>query len=245
MEIAKVIVTGNEARAIETERITAGMRGATIRVEYADPMWNSLRKSVVFSGVTTKGFLHDGEIVEVPPEVVTRAGGILKFGVCGTDASGFVVIPTIWAEIGPIIAGVPTEFNQPGGNGPSLWMQILGMIGDLKALNTEARDNLVNAVNEVLEKAGAGGGGGAGVTFTPQLSADGWLSWTNDGGLDNPAPVNIMGPAGPEGPVGPQGDKGEPGKTPVKGTDYFTDADKAELVNSVLAALPTWTGGSY
>lgn len=43
-------------------------------------------------------------------------------------------------------------------------------------------------------------------------------------------------------PYGPKGDKGD---KPVKGTDYFTQADKAEMVNAVLAALPTWTGGSY
>lgn len=41
------------------------------------------------------------------------------------------------------------------------------------------------------------------------------------------------------------GKTGAPGKAPVKGVDYFTDTDKAEMVNSVLAALPTWTGGSY
>lgn len=53
------------------------------------------------------------------------------------------------------------------------------------------------------------------------------------------------GATGPEGPAGQNGSNGKDGKTPVKGTDYFTDADKAEMVNSVLAALPTWTGGSY
>lgn len=41
------------------------------------------------------------------------------------------------------------------------------------------------------------------------------------------------------------GKTGAPGKTPEKGTDYFTVADKAEMVNSVLSALPTWNGGSY
>lgn len=35
------------------------------------------------------------------------------------------------------------------------------------------------------------------------------------------------------------------GLKPVKGTDYWTAADKAEIVNDTLAALPTWTGGSY
>lgn len=51
--------------------------------------------------------------------------------------------------------------------------------------------------------------------------------------------------------VGLKGDKGDTGAagadgyTPVKGTDYWTEADKAEIVNDTLAALPTWTGGSY
>ena len=44
---------------------------------------------------------------------------------------------------------------------------------------------------------------------------------------------------------GDKGDPGVPGKTPVKGTDYWTAADKAEIVADTLAALPTWTGGSY
>lgn len=35
------------------------------------------------------------------------------------------------------------------------------------------------------------------------------------------------------------------GYTPQKNVDYFTEADKQELVNNVLSALPTWTGGSY
>ena len=45
--------------------------------------------------------------------------------------------------------------------------------------------------------------------------------------------------------VGLKGDKGDKGDTPVKGIDYWTAADKAEIVNDTLAALPKWTGGSY
>ena len=47
---------------------------------------------------------------------------------------------------------------------------------------------------------------------------------------------------------GAKGDKGDPGSdgyTPVRGTDYWTAADKAKIVADTLAALPTWTGGSY
>lgn len=44
---------------------------------------------------------------------------------------------------------------------------------------------------------------------------------------------------------GPKGDPGVPGKTPVKGMDYWTAADKQEIVNSVIAALPDGTEVSY
>ena len=44
---------------------------------------------------------------------------------------------------------------------------------------------------------------------------------------------------------GAPGADGEDGRTPVKGTDYWTSADKQEIVQDVLNALPTWTGGSY
>ena len=35
--------------------------------------------------------------------------------------------------------------------------------------------------------------------------------------------------------------KGEPGKTPVKGVDYYTSADKQALVSEIKADLPTGT----
>lgn len=50
---------------------------------------------------------------------------------------------------------------------------------------------------------------------------------------------------GLKGDTGAPGAPGADGKTPIKGTDYWTAADKAEIVADTLAALPTWTGGSY
>lgn len=38
--------------------------------------------------------------------------------------------------------------------------------------------------------------GADGTTFTPSVSAEGVISWTNDGGKTNPQSVNIKGPAG-------------------------------------------------
>ena len=36
-----------------------------------------------------------------------------------------------------------------------------------------------------------------------------------------------------------KGDPGTNGTTPVKGVDYYTDADKQEMVQLVLAAIPS------
>lgn len=78
--------------------------------------------------------------------------------------------------------------------------------------------------------------GDDGVTFTPTVDEEGNLSWTNNGGLENPETINLRGP---------KGDKGEPGHTPVKGVDYFTDEDKAELVGAVLTTLPDASDVSF
>ena len=48
-----------------------------------------------------------------------------------------------------------------------------------------------------------------------------------------------------KGENGVDGHPGADGYTPVKGKDYFTEADKNELVNAVLAALPAAEGVSY
>ena len=55
------------------------------------------------------------------------------------------------------------------------------------------------------------GQGVNGTTYTPSVSAAGVISWTNDGGKNNPEPVNIKGPKGDTGPQGAPGKDGEQG----------------------------------
>ena len=57
--------------------------------------------------------------------------------------------------------------------------------------------------------------------------------------------TGLQGPRGETGPQGPQGDTGEAGYTPVKGVDYFTDAEKGEMIQAVLDALPAAEGANY
>lgn len=99
----------------------------------------------------------------------------------------------------------------------------------------------ITAKQGLRGKAGVGNViyGKDGVTYFPSVDSEGNLSWTNDGDLENPATVNM------KGPQGIQGEQGEPGYTPVKGVDYYTDSDKTELVNAVLAALPDASNVSF
>lgn len=69
--------------------------------------------------------------------------------------------------------------------------------------------------------------GGKEAVFVPAVSEDGIISWSNDAGLPNPEPVSI---------------RGADGYTPVKGTDYWTEADKGEMVAEVISALPVYNG---
>lgn len=68
-----------------------------------------------------------------------------------------------------------------------------------------------------------GPAGADGTTYTPHVSEAGVLSWTNDSGKSDPAPVNIKGPAGADGAAG------RDGYTPVRGTDYWTADDIADI----------------
>lgn len=140
--------------------------------------------------------------------------------------------------------------------------RILAMIGDLSLLETEARSDLVSAINEAAAKDGGAGNGGADGEDGVGIESVEQTTTSNASGGKNVITITLtdgttstftvyngaVGARGEQGLPGENGNDGEDGKdgyTPVKGTDYWTDADKEEMVSDVLAALPTWTGGSY
>lgn len=55
----------------------------------------------------------------------------------------------------------------------------------------------------------------------------------------------IQGEKGDKGDKGDTGSKGADGYTPIKGTDYYTEADKQEMVSLVLNALPSAEGVGF
>lgn len=112
----------------------------------------------------------------------------------------------------------------------------------IDALRNDKLDaaELTNAVNTALAQAKESGefDGQDGATPNIQIGTVETLA------AGSPATASMGGT--PENPLLNLGiPQGNAGNTPVKGTDYFTDADKTELVNAVLAALPAAEGVSY
>lgn len=66
---------------------------------------------------------------------------------------------------------------------------------------------------------GGGQDGKDGVTFIPFVSQEGVISWTNNGNLPNPAPVNIKGAKGDKGDRGERGERGLQGVQGERGAD--------------------------
>lgn len=84
------------------------------------------------------------------------------------------------------------------------------MTDPVKIIVGEGDITEVNVPDYNLIQTGGGGGGSGsdGATFFPEVSEEGVISWTNDGGYDNPEPVNIKGPAGNDGNDGNDGEDG-------------------------------------
>ena len=77
-----------------------------------------------------------------------------------------------------------------------------------------ADDPSPDVYNQIMDLMNECGVGVPGATFTPSVSEDGTLSWTNDRDLENPSPVNIRGKQGEKGDTGK---RGEPGAVPYIG----------------------------
>lgn len=140
----------------QQETITSGSQRAFsvfFNLECED--WSGLTKRAVFraGGVTREVLLDVTHICEIPWEVLEKPNVTLEIGVYGTDETG-VVLPTVWVSAGKIKQG--TEQSKKAQTPtPDVWEQLTGMIGNLESLETEAKDNIVNAVNEVKDSADA------------------------------------------------------------------------------------------
>lgn len=159
MDGIKIEVTGNVARCTaKPSKITAGTVGLPVEFTFDAEHWAGLSKTAVFlAGHECKiAYGLDSEAI-VPWELLEKPGVWLNIGVYGTNEDGTVVIPTTFANISVISPGA-----NPGGDPstdptPPVWQEVIADIGDTDKLETDQKNNLVDAVNEVYNLAKAGG----------------------------------------------------------------------------------------
>lgn len=155
---AKVGIHGTKATVLESNSITVGLTGAVVQLIYDDDLWQGMRKKVTFRGPCKIDVLTDENEVQLPWEVTTAKNVPVCVGVTGVDAAEKVLIPTVWATIGTVLDSAAGHNPAPGEPVPPVWAQVFSIIGELEKLDTENRENLVAAINEVLSKVGTGGG---------------------------------------------------------------------------------------
>lgn len=113
---------------------------------------------------------------------------------------------------------------------------VVGGTTNYKALSNKPKINGVELVdNKTLEELG----------IKQEYTASDIKFADGDTFQDKYNSGELKGETGATGPQGVQGPNGKDGKTPVKGVDYYTEADKLEMVDLVLSALPNSEGVSY
>lgn len=193
--------------------------------------------------VDTEGFC------DVPPEATERAAT--------KDHPGRIVISGI--KDGVQRVSVDLLYEVKGNSGidgaastptPSEYAQLVLETSENRSAAENAADRAEAAAKRAENSSGSGGGSGSsGIAIEDDgdgnvviTTADN-LSWPTVSVKDTVDGANITftDAKGEDTSVdiydGEDGTAGADGYTPVKGTDYWTEADKAEIVNEVLSSL--------
>lgn len=166
--ITRIKINNNSAEIVEQEFYTSGMVGAKIAFQFSEE-WNGLTKTAVFrTDHLQKDVLNVTNVCTIPHECLEKAGERLVVGVYGTNGND-IVIPTIYVSLGRIKQGADPIGDVSADPSLPVWAQIQEAIGNLNDLNTEAKDNLVAAINEAAQT--GGGGGGASLTDDDIINA--------------------------------------------------------------------------
>lgn len=203
----KVTVKGRRATAVSDEPITTGSVGIPVRFSF-DDAWDGLGKVAVFRNPLGEALpdmmIVDGECT-VPPEALLLPNEMLLIGIYGTDGES-MVIPTIYAVAGLVLAGAaPSEIESEDWT-PSLAEQVLA-----------AAEEAVETANSVRADADAG-------AFIGPQGPQGEQGEKGDKGdaftyadFTPEQLAGLTGPRGPQGIQGEQGIQGIPGETGPQG----------------------------
>ena len=152
----KVIYNKVCGRCVQSEPLTSGMVGQPIHFEYSHDFDGLTLTAVFTNGKTTVDVLNPGNQCVIPHEALDTVGEVVKVGIYATKGNE-LVIPTVYATIGVVLKGADPSGDVSADPSLPVWAQVQEAIGNLNDLNTEAKDNLVAAINEAAQTGGGGG----------------------------------------------------------------------------------------
>lgn len=219
-------LSGAGATAIVHGVLTRGMVGVPVHMVW-DESWEGLSKSLVCKNDTVERVLAGvGADTKVAPEVLAHVPQLhaarLYLGVEGCNGDGTVVLPTVWADCGPILPAVDSSVDPSIEPEAPAWAKALARIGELASLKTESKENLVSAINELYSIGGS--------YYTPSVSQTG----------ENTMEVSFMA-SNEEMPAVESVEITLPSGSGGSGGSVDADA----LAAALLTAIPTWEGGDY
>ena len=151
----KVRYSKVNGRCMLREPLTSGMVGQPIHFEYSHDFDGLTLTAVFTNSKTTVDVLNPGNQCVIPHEVLDTVGEVVKVGIYATRGDE-LVIPTVYATIGVVQKGADPSGDVSADPALPVWAQIQGIIGNLNDLETEAKNNLVAAINEAAQT-GSGG----------------------------------------------------------------------------------------
>lgn len=164
MLLATIKISKTNAKVTEVSPITAGLVGATVRVEF-DSTWNGYSKVYVWTG-NNRVITDTTASGVIPPEVVENQKSELKFGVYGVR--GDDVTPTIWANLGFVRPSADPDGDESADPSLPIWMQLKEQIDNLRGVDP---DEIRKIVNEYLD----GFSGSTAAISEVSLLADSWV----------------------------------------------------------------------
>ena len=148
--MVKVIYNKVCGRCVQSEPLTSGMVGQPIHFEYSHD-FDGLAVTAVFTdGKNTVDVVNPGNECIIPHEVLTTVGAMVKVGIYAVRGDE-LVIPTIYAHIGVVLKGADPSGDVSIDPTLPVWAQTQALIGNLSQIETETKDSLVAAINEVKQ----------------------------------------------------------------------------------------------
>ena len=246
MKGLEITVTGAHAQLNEQVLLTGGMVGLPVTFIF-DENWEGLRKTAVFrAGGKIVSCLDMEDSVCVPWEIMAQGSCNLQIGVYGENDDGTLVIPTVWVEAGTIQPGADPNGDLGSEPAVKIWDLALEGVQQVRAIAQSVRDDADRGLfrGEKGEKGDTGIQGPQGKQgIQGPAGPQGEKGETGERG-----PQGKQGAQGPRGYQGARGEKGDRGSegpagyTPVRGVDYWTEADRNEIKAYVEDAI---VGGAW